>query len=66
MYLEKMLGSKTELPSIVDHRWDQNTNICWIEEPFAKYIKEILISNEQNENQVNNEERESDNDGDTF
>ena len=33
--------------------------ICWIEEPFPKYREEIVISNEYNENEVNDEENES-------
>ena len=55
-----------ELPSIADHRWDQNTHICWIKEPFPKGIEKILISYESKENEVNNGEGESDNEGDTF
>ena len=55
-----------ELPSIADHGWDQNANIWWIKEPFPKDIEEILISNKYNENEVNYEEDESDNKGDTF
>ena len=55
-----------ELPSIADHGWDQNANIWWIKEPFPKDIEEILISNKYNENEVNCEEDESDNKGDTF
>ena len=55
-----------ELPNIADHGWDQNANIWWIKEPFPKDIEEILISNKYNENEVNYEEDESDNKGDTF
>lgn len=47
--------SNFELPSIEDYRWNQNANIYCIEEPFTKYIKEILISNKYNENEVNEE-----------
>ena len=50
----------------IDHGWDQNANICWIQEPFPKDVKEILISDEYNENEINDEEGESDNEGDTF
>ena len=54
-----------ELPSIADDRWDQNTNICWTEEPFSKDL-EILISDEYNMNEVSHEETESDRESDTF
>ena len=51
--------------SIADDRWDQNTDICWIEEPFSKDI-EILISDEYNVNEVSHEETESDRESDKF
>ena len=64
--MKRCLEPSFELPSIADHGWDQNANIWWIKEPFPKDIEKILITNKYNENEVNYEEDESDNKGDTF
>ena len=61
---KRSLGENFELPSISDHGWDEDANICRTEEPFPKDIEEILISDEYNGNEVNDEE--GDNEGDTF
>ena len=41
-------------------------NRWWIKKTFPKDIEEILINNKYKENEINNEEDESDNEGNTF
>ena len=41
-------------------------HIWWIKKHFPKDIHEILINDKCNENEVNHEDDESDNDGNTF
>ena len=64
--LKRCFEASFELPSIADHAWDKNANICWIKESFPKDIEEFLISDKCNENEINDEECDSENEGNTY
>ena len=55
---KRCLVANFELPSIQCHGWDENANICWIEESFPEDFKEILINEEFDENNEYDEEDE--------
>ena len=64
--MKRCFEASFELPSVADHAWDKNANICWIKESFPKDIEEFLISDKCNENEINDEECDSENEGNTF
>ena len=66
-YLEKMFRSKFCTSKYSRSRMGpKREHIWWIKKPFPKDIEEILINNKYKENEVNDEEDESDNEGNTF